>query len=97
MDEDRIKGAAENVGGKIKEAAGKLVGDSKLQGEGVADQAEGRVQNTVGGRAQPGLPELRRVEAAAPSLPGLRFLRRPRDHRHHRSLSPASVHAGVCT
>ena len=49
VDKDRIEGAAKNLGGKLKEAAGRLVGDEKLKAEGRADQAEGRVQNTVGG------------------------------------------------
>ena len=49
MDKDRIKGAAEQVKGSIKEAAGKVTGDSKLQGEGKADKAAGKAQNTVGG------------------------------------------------
>jgi len=49
VDKDRVKGAAKNVGGKLKEAAGKLVGDEKLKTEGRADQAKGKVQNTVGG------------------------------------------------
>jgi uncharacterized protein YjbJ (UPF0337 family) len=31
MDKDRVKGAAQNVGGKIKEAAGKAVGDEKMK------------------------------------------------------------------
>jgi uncharacterized protein YjbJ (UPF0337 family) len=48
-DHDRIEGAAKNIGGKIKEAAGKLTGDSKLQAEGKADQVEGKIQNAVGG------------------------------------------------
>ena len=48
-DHDRIEGAAKNIGGKIKEAAGQVTGDSKLQAEGKADQVEGKVQNTVGG------------------------------------------------
>jgi len=48
-DHDRIEGAAKNIGGKIKEGAGKLTGDSKLQAEGKADQVEGKVQNAVGG------------------------------------------------
>ena len=48
-DHDRVEGAAKNIGGKIKEAAGKVTGDSKLQAEGKADQVEGKVQNTVGG------------------------------------------------
>ncbi len=48
-DHDRIEGAAKNIGGKIKEAAGKLTGDEKLKAEGRADQIEGKVQNAVGG------------------------------------------------
>ena len=32
MDKDRIAGAAKQAKGAVKEAAGKLVGDAKLQG-----------------------------------------------------------------
>ena len=49
MDKDRIKGAAKNIGGKIKEGAGQVLGDEKMKREGQADQVEGKVQNTVGG------------------------------------------------
>lgn len=49
MDEDRAKGSAQNIKGKVKEAAGKLTGDSKLKSEGKADQAAGKVRNAVGG------------------------------------------------
>lgn len=48
-DHDRVEGAAKNIGGKIKEAAGKLTGDEKLKAEGRADQVAGKVQNAVGG------------------------------------------------
>lgn len=48
-DHDRIEGAAKNLGGNIKEAAGKLVGDEKMKAEGRAEQVEGKVQNAVGG------------------------------------------------
>lgn len=34
--------------GKIKEGAGKAVGNERLQAEGQADQAEGKVQKKVG-------------------------------------------------
>ena len=47
--EIRVEGAAKNVGGKIKEAAGKVTGDEKLKREGQADQVAGKVQNVVGG------------------------------------------------
>jgi uncharacterized protein YjbJ (UPF0337 family) len=38
-----------NVKGSLKEGAGKVLGDSKLEAEGKMDKAEGKVQNTVGG------------------------------------------------
>ena len=49
MDKDRIKGAAEQAKGKVKEVAGKITGDSKTEAEGKADQLKGKVQNTIGG------------------------------------------------
>lgn len=48
-DHDRVEGAAKNMGGKVKEAAGKVTGDEKLKAEGRADQVEGKVQNAAGG------------------------------------------------
>jgi len=49
MDKDRIAGSAKEIKGSIKEAVGKALGDAKLQSEGKADKAEGKVQNAVGG------------------------------------------------
>ena len=49
MDKDRVKGAAKNLKGKAKEAAGRVTGDTKLKAEGKADQVVGKVQNAVGG------------------------------------------------
>jgi uncharacterized protein YjbJ (UPF0337 family) len=49
MDKDRIDGAAKQVKGSIKEAVGKVTGDSKTQAEGVAEKAAGKMQNSVGG------------------------------------------------
>jgi uncharacterized protein YjbJ (UPF0337 family) len=49
MDRDRIEGAGDKAKGSIKEAAGKLTGDAKLQAEGRADKAAGSVKNAVGG------------------------------------------------
>ena len=48
-DQDRIDGAAKNIGGKIKEGVGNLTGDEKLKAEGKTDQLTGKVQNTIGG------------------------------------------------
>jgi len=49
MNKDRIEGSAEQAKGKVKEVAGNVTGDSKLETEGKADQFKGKVQNTVGG------------------------------------------------
>ncbi|OYX55890.1 MAG: CsbD family protein [Brevundimonas subvibrioides] len=48
-DNDRIEGAAKNMGGKIKEGVGNVTGDEKLKAEGKAEQVEGKIQNTIGG------------------------------------------------
>ena len=49
MDKDRIAGAAKQAKGTVKQAAGKLLGDSKLVADGKSDKLEGKVQNAVGG------------------------------------------------
>ena len=49
MDKDRIKGSAEQAKGAVKEVAGKVTGDRKLEAEGKTDKVAGKVQNAVGG------------------------------------------------
>ena len=49
MDRDRADGIGKQVGGWIKEAVGKMTGDTKTQVQGKAEQTEGKVQNTMGG------------------------------------------------
>ncbi len=49
MDKDRVEGVAHQAKGAIKEAAGKVTGDSKLQAEGKTEKAAGKVQNAIGG------------------------------------------------
>lgn len=49
MDKDRIAGSIKEVKGVAKETVGKVIGDAKLQSDGKADQAVGKVQNAVGG------------------------------------------------
>ena len=48
MSENRIDGAAKIVAGSIKEAAGKLVGNPKLEAEGAVEKAAGEIQNKIG-------------------------------------------------
>ena len=49
MDKDRIEGSAKQAKGAVKEVAGKVTGDAKLESEGKSDKAAGKVQNAVGG------------------------------------------------
>jgi uncharacterized protein YjbJ (UPF0337 family) len=49
MDNDRAVGAAKELKGAIKQGVGKAVGDAKLEADGKADKAEGKIQNAVGG------------------------------------------------
>ena len=48
MDRQHVKGAAEKVKGAIKDAAGKVMGDKKLQTEGKFDKAKGSAHNLAG-------------------------------------------------
>ena len=49
MDKDRLEGSAKQAKGVIKEVAGKVTGDAKLEAEGKSDKAAGKLQNAVGG------------------------------------------------
>jgi uncharacterized protein YjbJ (UPF0337 family) len=49
MDKDRVKGSAQQAKGAVKEAAGKVTGDAKLQAEGKADKTAGKIRNAIGG------------------------------------------------
>jgi uncharacterized protein YjbJ (UPF0337 family) len=48
MNKDQVQGRATQAKGDIKQAAGKLVGNQKLQGEGLIDQAKGKTQAGYG-------------------------------------------------
>lgn len=49
MDKDRVEGGGKKVVGSIKEAIGKVTGDTKLQAEGAAQKTAGSAQNAIGG------------------------------------------------
>jgi len=49
MDKDRIKGSAEQAKGALKETAGKVLGDKKLETDGKTEGVAGKVQNAIGG------------------------------------------------
>ena len=48
MNKDQVKGRVEQSTGKVKEVAGKLLGNDRLQTEGKAEQVKGKVQAGYG-------------------------------------------------
>jgi uncharacterized protein YjbJ (UPF0337 family) len=48
MDREHVKGFAEKAKGALKEGAGKVSGDKKLQNEGKFDKAKGKVHDVAG-------------------------------------------------
>ena len=48
MNRDRIVGAAKQAKGAIKDGAGKMFGNAKLEAEGKGDKIAGTIQNAVG-------------------------------------------------
>ena len=53
MDENRISGTTRNIGGKIEEGAGAVVGNARTQLQGKLDQASGAAQDLYGQAAEP--------------------------------------------
>ena len=49
MDKDRVAGSARRAKGSVKEAIGKVTGDSRTEAEGAAEKSAGRARNAVGG------------------------------------------------
>ncbi len=45
--EDKIKNTAEDLGGKAKEAAGKVSGDKNVEAEGKVDQVSAEIKEKV--------------------------------------------------
>ena len=48
MNKDQIKGRVKQTEGKVKEVAGKLVGNAKLEQKGKTENAVGKVQAAYG-------------------------------------------------
>jgi uncharacterized protein YjbJ (UPF0337 family) len=48
MNKEEIKGATQKGVGAVKEGAGKLVGNHKLEAEGVADKVAGAAKEAAG-------------------------------------------------
>jgi uncharacterized protein YjbJ (UPF0337 family) len=48
MDKEHVKGVADDVKGKVKEATGHVFGDKNLEQEGKVDQAKGAAHKVAG-------------------------------------------------
>ena len=48
MNEDRIIGAARNLGGQAQEGFGRVTGDTRAQAEGIVNQVTGTAQELYG-------------------------------------------------
>jgi uncharacterized protein YjbJ (UPF0337 family) len=48
MHKDEIKGAAKDMKGSMKEAAGKATGDRELEAKGAGEKTMGKMQKGVG-------------------------------------------------
>ena len=48
MDKEHVKGAADKAKGAVKEAAGKVTGDTQLKAEGKADKVKGAAHSVAG-------------------------------------------------
>jgi uncharacterized protein YjbJ (UPF0337 family) len=48
MNKDQVKGKAKDIGGKIQEEVGKVIGSSEQQAKGLSKQVEGKAQEKFG-------------------------------------------------
>ena len=48
MHKDTVKGAGKQAAGSIKQAAGKVTGNRRMEAEGAAEKTAGKVQKGVG-------------------------------------------------
>ena len=48
MNKDQVTGRVDQARGKVKEVAGKVVGNDRLEAEGRAEKAKGKLQTVFG-------------------------------------------------
>jgi uncharacterized protein YjbJ (UPF0337 family) len=48
MNKDQVKGTVKDAAGKVQEKVGQSTGDRDTESKGLGNQAEGKVQKTVG-------------------------------------------------
>jgi len=67
MNKDRTKGTIDEVLGAAKQKAGKLVGSTQLEVEGIAQQVKGKIENAWG-KAKDAVREANEEAGAPPDL-----------------------------
>ena len=65
MNEDQFSGAARNLGGKVEDEFGKIVGNTELRREGIIDQVAGTAQNLYGDAKEMASTAYRQMSPAA--------------------------------
>ena len=65
MNKDQVKGAAKDIGGKVQEEVGKLVGSKEQQAKGLKKQISGKLQEAVGDAKQTVADARKAVKGAA--------------------------------
>jgi uncharacterized protein YjbJ (UPF0337 family) len=65
MADDRMTGTVRNFGGKVQEGVGKITGDTKMEAQGVVNQAAGAVQEAYGKTVDAALDGAQTVKDAA--------------------------------
>ena len=68
MNTDRMEGNARSAAGKAEEGLGRMTGDTKMQLEGMANQAKGAVQDAYGQVRDAAADAANRVQRNAGSL-----------------------------
>ncbi|EKM99124.1 MULTISPECIES: CsbD family protein [Acidocella] len=75
MDENEIKGAAREFGGRVQDALGGLTGDAKTQAEGKWNQAAGQAQRSFGATVDDVIENVKdKPLAALAAVAGVSFL-----------------------
>ena len=62
---DKVKGAANEAAGKIKQGVGEAVGSDRLQGEGVIQEVKGKGQQALGDAKEATKDAIDKAAAAA--------------------------------
>lgn len=69
MNNDTLEGQTRDLGGRVKETTGALMGDNALRSEGVADQVGGNTQKAIGSLRDAAAPITRQAKDLARKQP----------------------------